>query len=152
MIFMELKVQKRLAGEVLGCSQKRVAFDPAKLEDIKEAITKRDIKSLVSEGIITEKQKAGVSRVRARKTLVQKRKGLQKGPGSKKGKRNARDPEKTRWIRKIRAQREFLHELKEKKLIEAKTFTSLYRKAKGGFFRSKRHIKIFVEENGLFRK
>jgi ribosomal protein L19E len=36
---MMLKLQKRLASSVAGCSQKRVSFDPARVEDIKEAIT-----------------------------------------------------------------------------------------------------------------
>ena len=44
---MELKVQKRLSAQVMGCSEKRVIFDPARLNDIKEAITKKDIKLLV---------------------------------------------------------------------------------------------------------
>ena len=40
---MNLNLQKRLAANVIGCSEKRVVFDPSRLEDIKEAITKTDI-------------------------------------------------------------------------------------------------------------
>ena len=35
---MELKLQKRLAADLLGCSEKRIKFDTDRLEDIKEAI------------------------------------------------------------------------------------------------------------------
>lgn len=146
---MNLTVQKRLSASVLKCSKKRIALDPARLEDIKEAITKKDIKVLIGEGVITEKQKTGVSRVRARKTLVQKRKGLKKGPGKRKGKANARTSVKTVWMRQIRYQRDFLKELKDKGIITSQVFTVLYKRAKGGFFRSKRHIKIYIEENRL---
>ena len=37
---MNLKTQKRLAADVLGCSQKRVRFDQEALESISEAIQK----------------------------------------------------------------------------------------------------------------
>jgi ribosomal protein L19E len=36
--------------------------------------------------------------------------------------------------------------LKEKKIIDDKLYRELYLKSKGGFFRSKRHIKIYLEE------
>ena len=35
---MELKLQKRLASQLLKCSPKRIHFDAERLEDIKEAI------------------------------------------------------------------------------------------------------------------
>ena len=47
---------------------------------------------------------------------------------------------------KIRNQRKFLKELKDKKIINKKVGSDLRSKAKGGFFRSKRHIKIFLEK------
>ena len=70
---MMLKLQKRLAADVLGCSEKRVLFDQDRLEDIKEAITKLDIRSLIADGTIREKPIKGISRARARKTALQKR-------------------------------------------------------------------------------
>jgi len=56
------------------------------------------------------------------------------------------------WIQKIRTQRIFLQELRTKKLISNKTFSELYLKAKGNFFRSKRHIKIYLEDHNLVTK
>jgi len=146
---MKLKVQKKLGASLLGCSRKRVKFDPARIEEIKEAITKTDLRGLIADHAIWEKQVKGISRTRARKILQQKRKGLRKSAGSRKGTANARASEKLAWMRKIRLQRAFLKELKQKRLITTNTFTQLYRKAKGGFFRSRRHIKIYLEENKL---
>ncbi len=149
---MELKVQKRLAGKVLKCSHYRVKLDINRLSDIKEAITKADIRSLVNEGAITEKPIKGISRGRARKKQRQKRKGRRQGAGSRKGSPGARLSRKDSWIARARSQRRFLSELKLKKLISAKTARTVYSKIKGGFFRSKRHIKLFLEENSLFNK
>ncbi len=146
---MKLDTQKRLAGIIMKCSPKRIKFDPARLQDIKEAITKADLKTLITEKTISRTPKKGVSRVRARVRAQQRSKGLQKGAGSRKSKITARITKKDSWIKKIRIQRSFLMELRDKKIISPPTYKNLYRKSKGGFFRSKRHIKLYVEENEL---
>jgi len=148
---MRLSLQKRLAASVLKCSEKRVSLDPKRLEDIKEAITKTDIRLLVGEGAIKGMQKKGVSRVRANKLKRQKSKGQRKGKGSKKGKATAHLSKKERWMKTIRAQRKFLEEIKEKKLVTPTIFKGLYRKSKGGYFRSINHIKLYLKENKLIK-
>ncbi|USN45967.1 MAG: 50S ribosomal protein L19e [Candidatus Woesearchaeota archaeon] len=148
---MKLTLQKRLAGQVLKASPKRIKFSQRLLNDIKEAITKRDIKLLIGQDIISVNQKKGVSRARAKKIQIQKTKGLRKGPGSRKGKSTARVKPKEVWMNRIRVQRAFLKVLKEKDYITLATYRNLYRKAKGGYFRNKRHIKLYVEENNLIQ-
>jgi len=145
----DLTLQKRLAGQVLKAAPKRVRLDPARLNDIKAAITKRDIAGLIAEGAISAIPARGVSRVRARINATQRSKGLRKGPGRKEGKATARAPMKQEWMNKVRAQRAFLQELKEKGIITGVTFRSLYSKSKGGYFRSTRHIKIYLNEQNL---
>ena len=149
---MKLKLQKRLAANILGCSEKRVIFDPAKLEDIKEAITKTDIRLLIGEGTIKRSPKKGVSRFRANKRKVQKSKGLRKGEGHRKGRATARESRKEAWMKRIRAQRKFLKNLKIKNLIKAEVYKELYTKSKGGFFRSTNHIKLYMQEHKMFSK
>jgi large subunit ribosomal protein L19e len=146
---MILKLQKRLAANVLNCSPKRVVFDPASLEDIKEAITKTDIRLLIGEGAIWERPEKGVSRFRANKRKRQKSKGLRKGEGSRKGKATARRPKKQAWMDNIRAQRNFLKHLKSNNLLKHGAFKELYVKSKGGFFRSINHIKLYIHEHNL---
>lgn len=148
---MKLNVQKRLAGEVLDCSPKRVHFVADRVADIKEAITKADIRALVNQGLIFKEQEQGISRVRARHRANQRRKGLQRGPGKRKAKPTATLPRKQAWMVKIRVQRGFLQELREKGIVDQAGFKNLYRKAKGGFFRNKRHIKIYIEEHGFVK-
>jgi len=149
---MELKVQKRLAADVMGCSPKRVWFDEDRLDDIKEAITKADIRTLVNSGLIQEKPKNITSKGRARHIKEQKRHGRRKGHGSRKGAKTARLPRKERWINVIRSQRDLIRSLKEKGTISKKDYRILYLKCKGGFFRSRRHISLYIKEKGLAKE
>jgi large subunit ribosomal protein L19e len=145
----DLSLQKRLAASASKASSHRITFDPARLNDIKAAITKADIRGLISEGAIMVTPVRGVSRVRARKAAGQRAKGLRKGPGSREGKATANNPAKREWISKVRAQRDFLRELRSKGVIVPDTYRDLYNKSKGGFFRSVRHIKIFINEREM---
>jgi large subunit ribosomal protein L19e len=149
---MKLHVQKRLAASVMKRSKKKISIDNSRLEDVKEAITRFDIKSLIKDKAINVKPVKGPSKVRARKIKDQKKKGRRTGQGSRKGKATARLSKKESWMIKIRNQRKFLQELKLKDLLENKTFRELYRKSKGGFFRSKRHIKLYMDEHSLIKK
>ena len=149
---MQLTLQRRIAASVLKCSQKRVTFDNSRLEDIKEAITKVDVRGLISDGAVKKIQKKGVSRARARKIAEQKSKGRRKGKGSRKGSKYARCTKKERWMKTIRAQRDLLKTLRDKKIIMAAQYHELYGKSKGGFFRSRRHIKLYLEEHGMTKK
>ena len=124
-------------------------FESSSDEEIKEAITKVDIRTLIGQGAIYKVPPKGTSRVRARKIKKQKVKGRQKGHGSRKGKKTARTPSKKLWINKVRLQRKLLRTMKENKLLNPKTFRMLYNKSRGGFFRSKRHIKLYIDEHKL---
>lgn len=147
-----LRSRKRLAASVLKCSPKRVKLDSSRLEDIEKAITKFDIRMLIAEKAITETPKRSPSRGRARKRIIQKRKGRRQGEGTRKGKATARLPKKKAWMNKVRIMRAFLKELRDKELITSSEYRMLYGKVKGGFFRSKRHIKMFIDEQGIIEK
>ncbi len=148
---MNLKTQMRIAGEVLKCSESRVFFSPDHLEEIKESITKQDIRELVNANIIQKKPAKGVCRFNARKIIVQKRKGRRSGQGSRKGKATARLPKKVAWMARIRAQRKLLKKLRERGRIKKSDYGDLYSKAKGGFFRNLNHLKYYLKERGLIQ-
>ena len=145
-------MQKRLAGIIGKCSPSKVKLDQDRLEEIKESITKADIRGLIKDGAIIIKQKKGVSRVRANKIRRQKIKGKRRGHGTRKGTKNARMPRKRVWINKIRLQRRLLKDLRENGLITTRTYGELYLRAKGGFFRNKNHLKLYLEEHDLMIK
>lgn len=149
---MILKTQKRIAAIVLNCSPKKVVFDTERLSDIKEAITKQDIKSLVSEGAIKRVRSNEQSRVRTRMRAAQRSRGRQRGQGSRKGRATARLPGKEKWMGKVRLQRSYLKQLRESESIDKKTYRDLYMKSKGGFFRSRRHIELYIAEHSLGQK
>ena len=149
---MNLSSRRRIAAQLLKCGENRVWFDDKRLSEIKEAITKADIRGLISDLAIQKKPEVGNSRFRVRKNLVQKRKGRRQGEGTRKGKQTARLPKKRVWMNRIRPQRRLLKELTERELITPGTRKTLYQKAKGGFFRSRRHIKLYLEEHKLVQQ
>lgn len=149
---MKLNTQKRIAADIFGISPKRIKLDPERLSEIKEAITKSDIRALFRGGAITKINKRGVSRSRARLIIKQRKKGRRYGKGSLKGDRTARLPGKKEWINKVRSQREILKDLKKKGLLSVSNYRLLRQKVKGGFFRSRRHVKLFIEEYNLVKK
>ena len=147
-----LKVQRRLAAQILKCGENRIKFDPSKVDEIKESITKTDIRSLIGSGAITRIRLNNTSKYWARLNRSQKSKSKQKGPGSRKGKKTARTPPKRMWINKIRLQRSYIKLLRNGQKISSTDYHELYMKSKGGFFRSLRHLKLYVEERGLVKK
>lgn len=149
---MKLNTQRRVAASLLKCGPGRVRFDPASLSDIKEAITKSDMRLLISDGIVSKDAVKGVSRARARKLHTQKRKGLRRGSGSRKGTPSAIQDSKRQWMTQIRSQRTFIQELRESQLVSHDTYRDLYRKSKGGFFRSRRHIKLYLDDHRLWQQ
>jgi len=149
---MKMDVQKRLAAAIYGCSEKRVKFDTERLAEIKEAITKVDIKGLINDKAISKKPVKGVSKARSRVQKKQKKSGRRKGQGSRKGKANARAADKLTWINQIRVQRELLKKMRENNHITKDVYRELYEKAKGGFFRSKKHLKLHIEERHLTKE
>ncbi|MBC7114753.1 MAG: large subunit ribosomal protein L19e [Archaeoglobi archaeon] len=146
---VNLTTQRRLAADILKVGLDRVWFDPEALDEIATAITRDDIRALIEEGKIKRKPKKGISRARARKRLLKRMKGRGRGPGSRKGAKGARDPKKRQWIRKIRALRSYLRELRDQGKITRSTYRMLYRKASGGEFRSVSHLQAYIKSYNL---
>ena len=150
---MKLNTQKTLASKVMkGVGRKRVKLVFDRFDEIKESITKADIRGLIKDGAIIINQKGGSSRGRIRKMRLQKSKGLRKGRGSRKGRLTARTPAKREWINKVRKQRKFIKLLRDNKIVTSQTYQLLYSKVKGGFFRSRRHLKLYIDEQDLAEK
>lgn len=148
---MQLKMQKRLAAQILKTSKKNIWLDENRLEEIKGAITKADLRSLIKDHAIIRKNVMGQSSYRTKKIKLQKSKGRRRGPGSIKSGSNARLKKKRNWINHIRLQRGLLQKLRDKNVLNRHSYRSLYMKSKGGFFRSRRHLKMYMEEHGLIK-
>ena len=149
---MDLKNQRRLAAELIGCGENRVWIDPTRLDDVADAITRSDVRRLINDKAIKARQKVGISRGRANYIQEQKRKGKRRGQGSRKGAKRARTPKKKAWINTIRPIRTQLREYRDSGVIDASTYRKLYRRAKGGMFRSKARLDAHMRSEGLLTK
>ncbi|MBS3167833.1 50S ribosomal protein L19e [Candidatus Woesearchaeota archaeon] len=149
---MNLRSKKEMVARLLDIGLGRVWFNPEKSNEIKEAVTKEDLRGLISNGVILVKPKRGISRSRIRKRIIQKRKGRRNGPGNKKGKETARLSRKQNWMNSIRAQRDLVSSLVTDQKISRETYRHLRVKSRGGFFRSRRHIKLYLTEHELWLK
>lgn len=137
--------QRRIAAAVLDCGAHRVWFDPDRLSDIQNAISREDIRGLIEEGAIRAHQVKGNSRGRARAKIAKRSYGHCKGPGRRRGAAGARNPKKRQWIQKIRAIRKTLVAMRESGDIDPHLYRVLYRKASGGQFRNVAHLKAQLD-------
>ena len=147
-----MKSKKRLAAEILKTSPRKIKFADDALGEVAKAITRADIRGLIAVGKISAKKEPFRSRAGARHRKQQRRKGRQSGKGSKKGSQFSIVSGKEKWISRIRVQRTFLKELRDKELLSPKNYHALYAKSRGGYFRNKRHIKLYLTEHGLIEK
>jgi large subunit ribosomal protein L19e len=138
----DLSNQRRLAAALLNCGEGRVWIDPGSQEDLAEAVTRSDIRSAIKAGVIRRIAVRGISRGRARRHGAEVKKGRHSGPGSRRGTPDARVSKKERWMRRIRAQRDLLKELRTAKKIPPGVYREFYRRAKGGMFRSRAHLLV----------
>jgi large subunit ribosomal protein L19e len=149
---MNLKNQRRMASELLKCGVNRVWIDPNRSEDVSDAITRADVRTLINSGTIVARQKKGVSRGRAEFEKAQKRKGRQTGHGSRRGRKGARKPSKERWMQAIRPIRLKLKELRDTGKIDPATYRIYYLKAKGGVFKSRSHLISHLKSENILKE
>jgi large subunit ribosomal protein L19e len=145
---VSLKSQRRLAAQVLKVGQNRVWINPERIDEVETAITRAEIKKLIHEGTIQQLPETGVSRSRARSLHEKKKRGLRRGPG---GRSKPRVSGKAIWVKRIRALRRRLRELKEKRVITESTYRRFYRMTKSGVFRSIAELDRHIESEGLWR-
>ncbi len=149
---MNLSNQRRMASEVLKCGENRVWINPDEIEEVGKAVTRKDMRNLVKQGIVGARKKKGVSRGRARKLHEQRLKGRRGGHGSRKGTAYARRPKKRRWILMIRPIRTYLKQLRSDNMITPSVYRKYYMRAKGGEFRSKNHLKTHLIMEGVIKE
>lgn len=165
---MNLNMQKRIASEILKCGQSRVWINPASQEKVGHAITRRDVRGLIKDGLVRKLPEKKSLRTGPRFRMIQKAKGRRSNAGSRKGAIGARSRKKERWLKIIRPQRKLIRELKKEgrllkggigktaggirsipQLERGSDYGILYRQVKGGAFRSKRHLVSHLEEHKL---
>ena len=135
---MNLTKKKELAAKALKVGKNRVRFDNERLNEIKEAITKEDVKGLVAEGVISIKPVKGRKKIERRKT--------RRGPGKIKKKVNNRKQVYVKITRKLRA---YIIGLRDKRVIESDLYWDLRKKIRMRDFKSLSSMKDYLRGTGV---
>ncbi len=130
---MKLDKKKMLAARVLGVGKGRVIFNKERLDEIKEAITKQDIRDLFDAGAISVAQIIGKRKVERRKTrrrMGSIRKKVKSG--------------KFIYMQRTRKLRSYITELKKHGEITSEQYTALRKQIRASIYRNKAHMKEHI--------
>ena len=142
---VNLRAKKRLASRVTGVGIHRIKFDTDHLDDIADAITRQNIRSLITANTIKIKPFTGTSRGRAQEKKDQRNKrGTTQG--KKQGTKGARVGKKAVYVAHVRALRRLLKIAKDRKDLTNPEFWTLYKKVGGNTVRNKAHLRLLMEE------
>jgi len=134
---MDLSKKRALAARTLGIGIGRVMFNVNRIDEIKEAITKQDIRDLVVGKAIFTREIAG------RKVNAPHKR---RRAGSIRMRPNSRKRDYITLTRKLRA---YASELRKQETITYEEFIKLRKEIKSKQFKSKSHMKERIE---LMRK
>ncbi|HZE76993.1 MAG TPA: 50S ribosomal protein L19e [Nitrososphaeraceae archaeon] len=143
---VNIRKKRELAARILGVGVNRIRFEPDKLDEVGDSITRENIRSLINNGTIWTIKPKGTSRARAKAKLIIRRKHGT-GLGSKKGKKTARTGKKELYVIKVRSMRYHLKVLKDRNDINRETYWSIYKKVNGGQVRSLAHLRDLVKQS-----
>jgi len=150
-VVVNLKAKKRLVSRVTGVGIHRVKLDADHLDDVADAITRSNIRSLITAKKIKIKPIVGTSRGRSHFKKAQKNKrGTTQG--SKQGRKGARVGKKDVYVAKVRSLRRLLKIAKDRKELTNPEFWMLYKKVGGNTVRNKAHLRLLMEETIAKRK
>ena len=130
---MNLRKKKDLAIKTLRVGKSRVVFLESRKDEIKEAITKQDIRDLVEAGAIVVRGVKG-------RTKVTKRKNS-RGPGSIKKKVNTRKQDYVEMTRKLRG---YLKAVKKGLGLGSEEVKEVRKRIRNKRFRSKANLKEYL--------
>lgn len=129
---MNLGKKKSLAARTLKVGKDRIIFVKSRLEDIKEALRKQDIRDLQQEGAIIVKE------IKGRKKKEKKRKRTT-GNIRKKVKTRKQD-----YVIMTRKLRRFVAGMKKHEKLSKEEIAEIRKKIRNKIFRSKAHLKEYI--------
>ncbi len=132
---MNLRTKKTLATGALKVGRARIVFLKSRMDEIKEAITKQDIKDLKQEGAILVKDTGG-----RKKSVKRKNK---RGTGSIRKKVNVR---KRTYVIMTRKLRKIVAGMKLRGEIDKAETKDIRNKIRNRIFKSGAHLKKYVKE------
>lgn len=130
---MNLRTKKQLVIRTLKVGKERIVFLPSRLNEIKDAITKQDIRDLKKEGVIIVKE------VKGRKKVEKKSK--KRGVGKIKKKVNKRKQEYVVMTRKLR---KYASEMQKQGKLSKEDVSEIRKKIRNRIFKSKAHLQTYI--------
>ena len=127
---MNLAKKKILAAKALGVGKERIILNKERVSEIKEAITRQDIRDLASSGAISVRAISGRKAHAVRKTR------RRFGSIRKKVKTSKQD-----YIHLTRKLRAYLQELRKHEKITEEKYWQLRKQVRARMFKSKVHLK-----------
>jgi large subunit ribosomal protein L19e len=128
-----LRNKKKLAAKVFGVGKNKIIFDELHINEIKEAITKQDMRDLYAEGMIRIREFRG--------KLKNEKRTTRRGPGKIKRKIKIK---KSGYVIITRKLRRYLKELKKQGKITNERFFELRKKVKARAFKDKSHLRDYI--------
>lgn len=128
---MDLGKKRSLAARTFGVGESRITFVKPRLDEIKEAITKQDIRDLYKDGAIQ------IKNIKGRKRIVRKKKKRTTADIRKKVNKR-----KTNYVLLTRKLRKYLSESESKLTDQEKK--DIRKKIRNKFFRSKSHMREHI--------
>jgi large subunit ribosomal protein L19e len=110
---MNLRQKKKISAKILKVGKDRIYFNPERLSEIKESITKQDIRDLYADGAIKINEKRGRAKIE---------KGNRRRDGSIKKRVSTR---KLDYMNKVRKLRKYLTHLKKNNKLEKEDYRKL---------------------------
>jgi len=135
---MNLRSKKILAKKVLNVGKGRILFVEDRLKDIKDALTKQDIRDLKEDGAILTRDVKGRKKNKPSKNV--------RKVGKIKIKVNRRKQDYVILTRKLR---KYLKEMKKQGKISIEEFKDARKKIRNKKFRSKAHLKSKIGEKKI---
>lgn len=129
---MNLSKKKELAKRTFNVGEDRIIFVESRIKDIKEAITKQDMRDLRQDKAIIIKEKKG------RKKVIRKR---MRSIGNIRKKMKTRKKDYVVLTRKLR---KYVLEMKNQGKISKEEFDDIRKKIRNKIFRSKSHLKEYI--------
>lgn len=130
---MNLSKKKELAVRTLKVGKARIAFMNSRINEIKEAITKQDIRDLKDGGAIIVKE------IKGRKKNIKRKRKRSDGNIKKKVKKR-----KQEYVILTRKLRKYVSEMKKQEKVSRDEYLDIRKKIRNRIFKSQAHLKDYI--------
>lgn len=130
---MNLSKKKMLASKTLGVGKERIKFVKSRIDEIKEIITKQDVRDLKADGAIMVKEVKG--------RISGNKKKVKRSAGNIRKKVNKRKKEYVIMTRKLR---NYARAMRNQDKITKEHEREIRKKIRNREFKSKAHLKEYI--------